>query len=477
MFSIRYRCFSKGIQFELLFLLLSVAMACGSCKATLTDDVLRCKGVCERFFHATLKCSGVKADLAKTVRRNDNIQFVCSSCRQIGICDVLQAVKICNEEFIKKHNNMQEKLDELITMSSSFLRRTSLLECSVNDAFTVDCSRIDDDILSKLESVNSKLLNNFLARVDHKLQGIVTESMSSFHESLPTVDHARKQMDCVRSINSLLSKIDSSVDAKDLKLENLSENLFELRRHIEKIANTTRQAPVSLSLDPVVTVLERLEDRVLSLAAVPENQSGAMSYDEILTRICAANDQLRSDMELMEIRTSTLLHEVINKPSLSTPVCDSVDDNEILSPTSVLLTDDDVVPSLDVELEMSGTPLLGLQPPPIHDVPAVEYQWIYVASADDDFCLQRLKNLLYWNFGIDNFKIDLLSKNPDVTYKSFKIAVPLHLIQQILNLKNWPRTYYVRRFDAEKKTVFRQGQEKDKQRKTNFVHNPLKLRI
>lgn len=460
-------------------------MACGSCKTSFADDFLRCMGVCERSFHATLKCSGVKADLAKTVKRNDNIHFVCSSCRRIGICDVLQAVRICNEEFSKRHNDMQEKLEELIAMSSSFLRRTSLLECSVNDAFTVDCSRIDDDILSKFESVNSRLLSNFMAKVDLKLQGIVTQSMSSYHETRPTVDRANEQVnDCIRSMNSLIRKIDSSVDAKDLKLENLMENLFELRRHCDKIADTSRQVPVTMSLDPVVAALERFEERVLSVAAVPEDLSGALTNDELLMKICAANDQLRNDMELMELRTTNLLHEVLNKPSLDTPVCDTaaemqsvLDDNEIVSPIAVLLNGDEVFPSSDVEIGLSGTTSLGFQPPSIHDVPAVDYQWIYVASADEDFCLQRLKNLMFWNFGIDDLKFDLLSRNPEVTYKSFKMAVPLHLIQSILNLKNWPKTYYVRRFDAEKKSVFRQGQVTNKQRKSNFVHNPLKLRI
>lgn len=114
--------------------------------------------------------------------------------------------------------------------------------------------------------------------------------------------------------------------------------------------------------------------------------------------------------------------------------------------------------------------------PPMNVVDS-PFCWIYVASADDDFCMRKLENQILWNFGLDKLRIDSLSTKEGTAYKSFKVSVPNDFVSQMLDHRKWPRSYYVRRFEESKK-VFRLGSATRTRRKnSNFVHNPLKLRV
>lgn len=457
-------------------------MACETCRLPFDndDDALSCNGICERKFHPVLKCSGLKNDVVKIMRRKPCIHFVCQSCSKIKMCDVMQAVKLCNDEFLLKQGQMQSKIDDLAAMSSSFLKRTSLLENSVNEVFDVGDPKFDDDALSRIELSITKLLESFMTRMDLKLHGIVSAVQDSLNPCF--------QLDeCVRSINSITRKLDSSIDARDLKLESISENMFDLRQQCESMILLQSRGSTesrSLNMDDMLSAVNAanhvlrldMESMRSQIDSLSNDLCNDPSFkDELLSSVNSANDLLRVDIDSMKAQLDNLLHELCNYAFPHASVIDDGSPDAIFDDSSSSFVTVDNIAFDDVSVNEQPIHVDSDQNAPMTN--DNNHQWIYVASADYDFSLKRLKNLLLWNFGVDDVKIDLLSHGDDVTYKSFKFAIPMRLLSAILNLKNWPETYYVRKFDTEKKAVFRQGQDNPNHRKSNFVHNPLKLRI
>lgn len=241
-----------------------------------------------------------------------------------------------------------------------------------------------------------------------------------------------------------------------------------------------------------------------------------------MSKIYAANDKLCREMENVEIRLRSF-YEKTNTKAISVPidlidVAENTDSTTTNMTDSVLVSDDmaDVIASIDSSLTLLNNSSSSFET--VDEIGYVsdsvslveEYSdsanytndelyvtvdewtpnsqrlasahehtmsWVYVASADNDFCEQRLKNYVLWNFGIDNLKMDLLSRNKDATYTSFKIAVPSDSLPQFIDHKKWPKSYYVRHFDESKRANFHQGTAYKGRRKMNFVHNPVKLRV
>lgn len=415
-------------------------MACAHCQlGFVNDDFLICSGVCEKSFHGKLSCSGIKTDVARVVLKNPkHLKYVCEDCGKGRLFHVLESVKMCNDNITNVQSTVQAKLEEITALMSSFVRRVSVLETSVSDVTCIgDVSRTDDEFYHKIEGLFDRSISKITRSLEAKI--------------IPIIDRCTHEK--ITNELQLLAKQHET-------------QVGNLKFHVNQIP--------AMTLD----LQQRLIDMDSKLCSLKEDRREKIdppSITDIDCKIGAANDKLARELAGMEIRIKGFLNDML-------PV--AVDADPHVSATTTLATLNESCASF-VTIDATGineeeTDDFSDSSQPIHEDEPIPQndalQWIYVASADEDFGIQRLKNLILWNFGVDGLQLDLLSKNSDVTYKSLKVAVPSRMVPKFLDLRNWPKSYYVRKFDAAKRSVFPQGLNKSKPKRTNFVHNPLKLR-
>lgn len=486
-------------------------MSCGHCSLDFNnDDFLTCGGICERSFHGRISCSGIRNDVAKSIQKHKNlIHYVCADCRKVKLCHVLDAVKICTTHV----KDLDAKFDVICDKTASSLIRVSALETSINDVSVAnDTFKFDDDAFKKVEKVINESLRKFMTGFDCKLRTMMSD-MNKLPEKLNVASSLSK-------VNLLLEKLDTSIDAKDLRMENLSSTLLNLRNDCEKIVQDS---------DTCVNLSKSFID---SNVLTKFNDSVKVIENELVDNIVAANDKLIRNIEQMESklmqfvdssndafrRFSSVSPIVVPRPEVEMNQLSTIDES-VAQPESFVTIDESIASLTSDEmnafteslaelddlcssfttLDVTGFSdnsecvilsshdddeiLNNVSQQPSESLPSdnkEEYQWVYVASADQDFCLKRLRNLIYWNFGLDDLRIDKLTRKctSDVTYQSFKVSVPISCISNFLDHKNWPSSYYVRRFGMSTKSNFRPALDNDlRRRRHHFVHNPSKLRI
>lgn len=434
-------------------------MNCGTCRLEFSnDDYLKCNGVCDKYFHGKIVCSGVKADVAKLISKLRNVHYVCDDCKKAKLFHVLESVKICNDNVMRMHTDLESKFNELSAMSSTFLSRVSCLESSVNDVTTIEDSvRLEDDLVRKMELLNERHFDRLTRQLESKMSSMIHDLV------LPNFEIHKLQSDkdkqdllgqferLSHSFSDLNAKVDDpnlmrSIDSLNAKLEG---DMYGLQNRLEEIINQ----PVSC----------------LSNVAKPPTQT--LTMNDIVTIDIFPTNSLNQDGTLNNLTlTDSIMSEIIDSLDEINASYVSLESSEgIDSPQDVASTD---------ELNASFITLDATGDATFHDDVSDNNEWIYVASAEGNFCETRLRNILLWDFGLDNLRIDLLSRNVEATYMSFKVQIPSENVTTALNHKRWPKSYYVRRFENEKKSVFQPGSPADHRRtKRNFVHNPIKLRI
>lgn len=97
---------------------------------------------------------------------------------------------------------------------------------------------------------------------------------------------------------------------------------------------------------------------------------------------------------------------------------------------------------------------------------------VYVASGDEFFDKKFLERFLKNKFHLSNLPINQLSVSNQATYKSFRIDVPTERVDEVLQLRNWPKNIYVRRFEVSKKQNFQMANWKNRKIKNHAVWNP-----
>lgn len=101
---------------------------------------------------------------------------------------------------------------------------------------------------------------------------------------------------------------------------------------------------------------------------------------------------------------------------------------------------------------------------------------VYVASGDVFFDKKFLERFLKNEFHLSNLPINQLSVSNQATYKSFRIDVPTERVDEVLQLRKWPKNIYVRRFEVSKKQEnFQIANWKNRKIKNRAVWNPTSL--
>lgn len=256
-----------------------------------------------------------------------------------------------------------------------------------------------------------------------------------------------------------LARIDSSNALINRELETLKMQIGELSaRHSDEMlrrtvsdmsaSSKTPHSDNTVMESPISVLLKRPEFQLCFL-----DDSPTVCNESINEMISDVDRQFESIGEIIDTHiTMNDVAEVGDELCESFVTVDAVADED--APESV---------TANVDAGLSQSSSQG-------------FSWIYVASADEDFCLRKLKNILLWRFGNDNLRIDSLSKNDQVTYRSFKFRVPSSEVTKYLNLSTWPGSYYVRHFEESKRADFRSRDQNHSRMKSNFVHNPAKIR-
>ena len=97
-------------------------------------------------------------------------------------------------------------------------------------------------------------------------------------------------------------------------------------------------------------------------------------------------------------------------------------------------------------------------------------EWLYIANRNPDIPASTIIRLLQQKFGLNDIKLDVLSQSSS-TYRSFKVLVHKSKVKSVLDLKNWPNDFYVRRFKLGNEAVFQEAPRK-KEKKKHFINNP-----
>lgn len=151
---------------------------CGTCEQPIQgDDYALCEGICGRSFHGTIKCSTVRNEIVRQIRRGGNLKFVCGDCQNVSLLHVMTTLKICNDHVLSLH----EKIDDMTAASNNIFRRLSTLETSVNDVNEMETSRLCDDIGQRNDRGSKNLLLK-LNVMESRLMGFINEK---FEERCP----------------------------------------------------------------------------------------------------------------------------------------------------------------------------------------------------------------------------------------------------------------------------------------------------
>lgn len=156
---------------------------CSTCSNTSkSEDFVTCGGICERSFHATLKCSGLRNDYAKIVSKVVNLSFVCDECRSARMFHVLESVRTCNTNVLL----IRDKFDNVHALLMSSTRRLSTLETSVNDVTGHQpddgLNGVSEMIVSQVESMLKERLSELWTFAGAKLKCLA--KASEFDEQL-----------------------------------------------------------------------------------------------------------------------------------------------------------------------------------------------------------------------------------------------------------------------------------------------------
>lgn len=222
---------------------------CGSCKVKfVNDDFVVCQGVCERSYHATVKCSGVKQDLLKTVVKSRNLKYVCNECSHAKFCHILKAIQMCNENVL----SMQGKLEHVDALVSNFVGRLSVLEASVSDVTSVtgtnELEKRCDPIIEKLDEYMEKVESGL--KVDNlRLMNHLDERAIEFKTAVEVGvrqcnTHYDDLSECVNEFSEKHDKVSGEV-MQLIELTSASkEEMRNLTEQIEGSLSTPAACPV-----------------------------------------------------------------------------------------------------------------------------------------------------------------------------------------------------------------------------------------
>lgn len=328
-----------------------------------------------------------------------------------------------------------------------------------------------DDVILKLERSNercfSKIIRGLELRIPSMIEEIVLKNFSSIASGAE------------RDANAIMNQI-SSLPNEIREMESRSDVHCSLEQFSTRFARDLDK--ISAANEKLAREIECMEDRISKLI-------GDLTVSKSTVCAAKANETIQEFVEIDDSIISRPIKEILKRSAyqLSFDDISRNADNllqEIEELSQPIGTLSDSLVTLDETGAFNSESVSETHADRISGIssgtsePFSDNIWIYVASADADFCKSRLQNHILWTFGMDDLKIDLLSKNKDVTYQSFKILVPSVDAATFLCHKKWPKSYYVRRFDEKKRSGFPSDLPKDQRRiKRNFVHNPLKLRI
>lgn len=195
-------------------------------------------------------------------------------------------------------------------------------------------------------------------------------------------------------------------------------------------------------------------------AARKQLEKSVLNFNELLLKMDETNNKISDDIQKTELQLKTYISEVIcertnlSKSESNSQYVDKVLDNN----------------SYDDELELSDISDKSLDSLTMSEKDG-NYQWLYVASSNSNFCEYTLRNYIKKEFRVNDLKIQALSNNVSATYKSFKILVRSYDVSTFMDLRNWPGCTYIRAFETKKNAVPRSHGWRSKD---NFIHNPLK---
>ena len=427
---------------------------CGTCSTDCLTDVLQCNGVCEPYFHATIKCSSIRNDIAKIILKHpNNVKYLCHDCNSVKSVHILKVIEICNKNVCEVDQKSEAALQSL----NKFSRRVTTLET------TLDETTVDTDLV-KLD--NQAPLIDKISDVCNKLQMRLVE-----------FEHQDKLSDIIKRIEAidkdLKNKSDEFMGNIQCKLESINATLSSHSDDMARIKDT-------------VTLLnDKLDGKVDYTSQEAEVEVDAiLQYDT------------RDDDYFKNIPTNDSIHEPLELTP-PPPIQFYYDDSLVLDPAFSLASTpcNNTNASLDsnqdwllymLERHNSETELIQQRTRKVtfndnvstmhfsNDEEAnsvLENVWIYVATKSQHMTSLNLNDMIKENFGFYVRKIDPLSK-AGTTYKSFKILVTPDKLNSLLNLQKWPKHFYIRKFETEKKRNFLECQWKTHYKKRTVIRNP-----
>lgn len=201
--------------------------------------------------------------------------------------------------------------------------------------------------------------------------------------------------------------------------------------------------------------------------------------DKILLKISEIDEKLSSDLITMENRLKCDIGELILDKCESDLAKSTYPSLSSLSESSLLdISTHTNISSLTKDSEMSSENTSDFMTSSVKTCEFSENNCIYIATSDLNFDKKNLDSFVTSKFGTVEFLSETLTTNVNSTYKSFKLCVSDKDIEMCLNLRNWPSSFYVRRFESRKKSIstwlcgsFGEGRREIRK---NFVYNPLR---
>lgn len=386
---------------------------CKACNLSIEEqETVKCSGICGSEFHAKIKCARIRSDLAKQIKKSSSpyIKYVCEDCKEIKIIHVLKAVQICNDN-VKALDN---KLDDFTNICNRNFRRVSILENTLNDV------NIDQNVTNMTSDQGYDELKKTIDDVGIDLQLKLTNFQTKILSEV-TKQAKQRPISCMNGeklieLNGMLNQVDERISSIEDLLTNLSK------------FSTSQPNP-----DP------RPDEKSLYYELI---DSEAMSYDAN-PLMCQINSESFPPLVYLPSETTMIPEEEDANRSIVTPP--ELQDANV-SIVSIVSNED-----FDSDLDQDS-------------------EWVYVANRSPDISAGTVIQWLQRKFGLMNVKLDVLSQSSS-TYRSFKVLINKTKIRTVLDMKNWPNDFYVRRFKTSKEKVFQETPHK-KTKKKHFINNP-----
>lgn len=471
--------------------------SCGTCSGNfLNDDFISCDGICEKSFHGTLKCCGLRNDAAKLVMKNESLRYVCGDCQQAKMFHVLESIRLCNNNVL----SMRGKLDEISDTTSAFMRRLSSLEHSVNDVTDYGdlSTRADFDVAAKMNEIQSQVsarIELCETRMRANMEALVDKNVISLK--------ARNQAD-----EDTLTRLHSSNDKLLRDVEQIEVRLKTFVSSLVRDSFSTHLTSVESSLrESSAVLISRIDEKVDSLVTIASSMEKTTGVGSIHAELDETVPDGRADtngaIQLEDSIAMDSLREILSRPQyqlcFASPVTEGMEDESFItvdesysddvSETSLLDDDEEIVSLDDNERIVSTTkrprnrrsqsarlaanrqgnrshrdetPTPNIQQR-LLNIAAESNQgyaqmhrtmtktrWIRVAGLNCTVTAQQIRDHVFDTTGCRDVRcLPLYGKNVDprsLSYVNFRIGVPNSFFSAVLDGNNWPGDVSTREF-------------------------------